>query len=108
MSRIGKNPVDVPAGVEIAIKGGLVSAKGTLGSLDFRATRDVEISQADGKVWVKPAIDSTKARAMWGTARPRIQYLSACVTERLKKEQRAISLFREGWCEEVLKQVVIQ
>src|SRR3546814_11168481 len=50
MSRIGKNPVDVPAGVEIAIKGGLVSAKGKLGSLDFRGNRDVEISRDDGKL----------------------------------------------------------
>ena len=38
MSRVGKNPVEVPSGVEIAIQGGLVSAKGKLGSLEFRAT----------------------------------------------------------------------
>src|SRR3546814_5650033 len=86
MSRIGKNPVDVPAGVEIAIKGGLVSAKGKLCSLNFRATRDVEISQADGKVWVKPANDSKKARAMWGTARARIQNMVTGVSEGFKKE----------------------
>src|SRR3546814_3038689 len=86
MSLIGKNPVDVPAGVEIAIKGGLVSAKGKLGSLDFRATRDVEISQADGKVWVKPANDSKKARAMWGTARARIQNMVTGVSDGFKKE----------------------
>src|SRR3546814_8279147 len=86
MSRIGKNPVEVPSGVEIAIKGGLVSAKGKLGSLDFQATRDVEITQVDGKVWVKPANDSKKARAMWGTARARIQNMVTGVSEGFKKE----------------------
>jgi large subunit ribosomal protein L6 len=73
MSRVGKNPVEVPSGVEIAIKGGLVSAKGKLGVLDFQATDDVAITQEDGKIWVKPANDSKRARAMWGTARSRIQ-----------------------------------
>src|SRR3546814_13732175 len=86
MSRIGKNPVDVPSGVEIAIRGGLVSAKGKLGSLDFQATRDVEITQVDGTVWVKPANDSKKARAMWGTARARIHNMVTGVSAGFKKE----------------------
>jgi large subunit ribosomal protein L6 len=86
MSRVGKNPVEVPSGVEIAIKGGLVSAKGKLGNLDFQATRDVEITQEDGKVWVKPVNDSKKARAMWGTARARIQNMVTGVSEGFKRE----------------------
>ncbi|WP_340117032.1 50S ribosomal protein L6 [Pelagibius sp. 7325] len=86
MSRVGKNPVEVPSGVEIAIKGGLVSAKGKLGSLEFKATNDVEITQEDGKVWVKPVNDSKKARAMWGTARARIQNMVIGVSEGFKKD----------------------
>lgn len=86
MSRVGKNPVEVPSGVEIAIKGGLVSAKGKLGSLDFQATDDVAITQEDGKVWVKPVNDSKKARAMWGTARSRIQNMVVGVSEGFKKD----------------------
>lgn len=86
MSRVGKNPVEVPSGVEIAIKGALVSAKGKLGSLEFKATDDVEITQEDGKVWVKPVNDSKKARAMWGTARARIQNMVIGVSEGFKKE----------------------
>src|SRR3546814_15427441 len=70
----------------MCIKCGLVSAKGKLGSLDFQATRDVEITQVDGKVWVKPANDSNKARAMWGTARARIQNMVTGVSEGFKKE----------------------
>ncbi|MEQ9609358.1 MAG: 50S ribosomal protein L6 [Kiloniellaceae bacterium] len=86
MSRVGKNPVEVPSGVEIAIKGALVSAKGKLGSLEFKATNDVEITQEDGKVWVKPVNDSKKARAMWGTARARIQNMVIGVSEGFKKD----------------------
>ena len=86
MSRVGKNPVEVPSGVEIAIKGGLVSAKGKLGNLEFQATNDVEITQEDGKVWVKPVNDSKKARAMWGTARARIQNMVAGVSQGFTRE----------------------
>lgn len=86
MSRVGKNPVEVPAGVEVAIKGGLVSAKGKLGTLDFQATDDVEITQEDSKIWVKPVNETKKARAMWGTARSRIQNMVQGVSEGFTKE----------------------
>lgn len=85
MSRVGKNPVEVPSGVEVAIKGGLVSAKGKLGSLDFEASDDVVISQEDGKIWVKPANDGKRARAMWGTVRSRIQNMVIGVSEGFTK-----------------------
>jgi len=85
MSRVGKNPVEVPSGVEVAIKGGLVSAKGKLGSLDFEATDDVVISQEDGKIWVKPANDGKRARALWGTVRSRIQNMVIGVSEGFTK-----------------------
>jgi len=85
MSRVGKNPVDVPAGVEVAISGGLVSAKGKLGALDFQATGDVAITQEDGKIWVKPVNESKKARSMWGTARSRIQNMVTGVSEGFTK-----------------------
>ena len=86
MSRVGKNPVEVPSGVEIAIKGALVSAKGKLGTLEFEATDDVAITMEDGKVWVKPQNDSKKARAMWGTARARIQNMVTGVSQGFTKE----------------------
>ncbi|WP_299397246.1 50S ribosomal protein L6 [Pelagibius sp.] len=85
MSRVGKNPVEVPSGVEVAIKGGLVSAKGKLGTLDFEASEDVVISQEDGKIWVKPANDGKRARAMWGTVRSRIQNMVIGVSEGFTK-----------------------
>jgi len=85
MSRVGKNAVQVPSGVEVKIDGILVTAKGKQGELSFTATDDVVIGREDDQVWVKPANDSKRARAMWGTARARIQNLVTGVSEGFTK-----------------------
>ncbi len=86
MSRVGKNPVELPDGVEIAISGALVSAKGKLGSLEYKATDDVEVSLEERRVWVKPANNSKRAQAMWGTARSRVQSMVTGVSEGFTKK----------------------
>ena len=86
MSRVGKHPVEVPSGVEVAVEGQLVSAKGKLGSLEFLATDDVTIRLEDGKVAVHPVNDGQRARAMWGTARSRVQNLVTGVSEGFVRE----------------------
>ncbi len=86
MSRVGKHPVEVPSGVEVAVNGQLVSAKGKLGSLEFLATEDVSIKLEDGKVTVQPVNESQRARAMWGTARSRVQNLVTGVSEGFVRE----------------------
>ncbi len=85
MSRVGKNPVAVPSGVDVKIDGVIVTAKGKLGELSFRATEDVEITSEEGQIWVKPRNDSKRARAMWGTARARISNLVQGVSEGFTK-----------------------
>ncbi|MCZ4283002.1 50S ribosomal protein L6 [Kiloniella laminariae] len=81
MSRVGKNPVEVPGGVEVKVDGNVVTAKGKLGQLSFAATDDVSISLEEGKVVVKPANDSKRARSMWGTARSRVENLVIGVSQ---------------------------
>ena len=85
MSRVGKNPVAVPSGVDVKIDGVIVTAKGKLGELSFRATEDVEITSEEGHIWVKPRNDSKRARSMWGTARARISNLVQGVSEGFTK-----------------------
>ena len=85
MSRVGKNPVAVPSGVDVKIDGVIVTAKGKLGELSFRATEDVEITSEEGQIWVKPRNDSKRARSMWGTARARISNLVQGVSEGFTK-----------------------
>ncbi len=81
MSRIGKNPVNVPDGVTVDVAGVVVTAKGKLGELSARLTDDVVISKEDNLVWVKPASDSKSARKMWGTSKSVIDNLVIGVTE---------------------------
>ena len=54
MSRIGKKPVPVPAGVTASISGQTIEVKGPKGALSFTATDDVTIALEDGAVTVKP------------------------------------------------------
>ena len=69
MSRIGKNPVPVPAGVQVELSGRTLTAKGSLGALSMIVSNDVTASVTDGEVTIAPANDSKQSRAMWGTTR---------------------------------------
>jgi large subunit ribosomal protein L6 len=75
MSRIGKHPVAVPAGVTVSIDGQRVRAEGKLGTLDRTLMREVVISRDDQGVRVVPRDDSLRSRMMWGTARTLIANL---------------------------------
>src|SRR5210317_320322 len=69
MSRIGKNPVEIPGGVEVSIVNDVLTAKGKNGALTVQLHESVEVMQEDGKVVVKPRDDMPDARKMWGTMR---------------------------------------
>ena len=86
MSRIGKKPVAVPAGVTTNISGQKVEVKGPKGMLSFTATDDVTITLADGAVSVQPRGTSKRARQQWGMSRSMIENLMTGVTTGFKKE----------------------
>ena len=69
MSRVGKYPVEIPAGVEIDIANGVLTAKGKLGSLSFPLVDSVETTYSDGRVSVVPRNNERRTRMMWGTTR---------------------------------------
>ncbi|MDX1711168.1 MAG: 50S ribosomal protein L6 [Rhodovibrionaceae bacterium] len=81
MSRVGKNPVRVPDGVDVKVEAGVVLAKGKLGELDLPINDLVDVKVADGEVVVKPLNDTKKARAMWGTMRSLVQNMVTGVSE---------------------------
>ena len=87
MSRVGKNAVEVPQGVEVKIDGKVVTAKGQQGQLVYEMTDDVVAEMAEGNITVRPLSESKQARAMWGTARSRIQSLVTGVTEGFRRDQ---------------------
>ncbi len=86
MSRVGKHPVEIPSGVELAISGRVVTAKGKLGAMSYEMTEAVSATLEDNRVVVKPADDSKAARAMWGTTRARLQNMVTGVSEGFSKE----------------------
>jgi len=92
MSRVGKNPVAVPAGVDVKIDGNTVVAKGKLGELSFNFGSAVKAEFDDGQVTITPT-DSTKfAASMWGTARARIQNLVTGVSEGFQKNLEIVGV----------------
>lgn len=81
MSRIGKLPIAIPAGVQVDLKGRDISVKGKLGLLKVTLAPEVVVTVDSGKVTVKPANDSQRARAMWGMSRTVINNMVKGVTE---------------------------
>ncbi len=73
MSRVGKYPVPVPSGVQVALQGRTIVAKGKNGELKLDLTDDVDVEIAAGQVAVKPRRDDRRSRTMWGTTRSLIQ-----------------------------------
>jgi large subunit ribosomal protein L6 len=69
MSRVGKYPVELPRGVQVAIASRLLTAKGQLGELKLQLTEHVKAVVEDGKVTVAPHGEARQARVMWGTTR---------------------------------------
>ena len=69
MSRVGKNPVPIPAGVTIDLKGQHLKAKGKRGELQLVVHDDVSVAKDGDKLVFAPRTDSRRARMQWGTAR---------------------------------------
>lgn len=84
MSRIGKHPVAVPAGVTVAVDGQNISTKGKLGALQLRVIDDVQVTQEDGAIVLKPRGESKLARNMWATSRTLVANMVKGVSEGFK------------------------
>jgi large subunit ribosomal protein L6 len=69
MSRVGKNPVPIPAGVTIELKGQHLKAKGKRGELQLMVHDDVAVAREGEALVFKPRTESRRARMQWGTAR---------------------------------------
>ena len=86
MSRIGKKPVQVPAGVTATVSGQTVTMKGPKGELKFVVNDEVLVKLKDNTVAVTPANDSKDARAKWGMSRTMIENLVKGVKDGYEKK----------------------
>ena len=69
MSRIGKKPIEIPAGVEIKIEGNVVTAKGPKGTESVTFRDEVKVSVSDNHIVVEPNSDDRKTGALHGLFR---------------------------------------
>jgi large subunit ribosomal protein L6 len=83
---VGKNPVEIPAGVQVALVGRVLSAKGKLGELKLELTDLVDAEVEGNKITVKPRGNSTPARMMWGTTRANVANMVKGVSEGYAKQ----------------------
>ncbi len=81
MSRIGKRPVAIPAGVTATINDGQLSVKGPKGTLAMPLADEVIYAVEDGSISVQPANGTKRARSFWGMQRTLVQNLIVGVTE---------------------------
>jgi large subunit ribosomal protein L6 len=85
MSRIGKLPVALPAGVKGAIAGGVVSVEGPKGKLSYTIRPGIAVELADGKFVVSMTGSDLQAKADYGTARATINNMVKGVSTGWKK-----------------------
>ena len=86
MSRVGKKPVPVPAGVTASVEGQTVKVKGPKGALSLVLHDDVSVKLEDGKVQVNPRNETKRARALWGTSRALVANLFTGVNKGFERK----------------------
>ncbi|WP_380786058.1 50S ribosomal protein L6 [Sphingomonas sp. R86521] len=86
MSRIGKKPVTVPAGVTPTIDGKQLTVKGPKGTLVMPLREEISYTLEDGGISVQPANDTKRARAFWGMQRTLVQNLITGVSDGFTKK----------------------
>ncbi len=85
MSRTGKKPVAIPAGVTASMEAGVLSVKGPKGTLTLPMANEVIYAIEGDTVSVKPANETKRARAFWGMQRTLVQNLVTGVTAGFSK-----------------------
>jgi large subunit ribosomal protein L6 len=69
MSRVGKHPVAIPAGVQANLAGPVLNISGSKGKLSLNISSEVTATVADSKITITPKDETKRSRAMWGTTR---------------------------------------
>lgn len=86
MSRIGKKPITVPAGVDVKIDGSVVTVKGPKGSLTKEFNKIISIKQEGSEIIVTRPDDENVSKSLHGLTRTLINNMVVGVTEGFKKE----------------------
>src|SRR3954447_24718814 len=85
MSRIGKRPIELPAGVNVSISPGRVMVNGPLGELSQTVPQRINIEQADGVITVTRPTERGEDRALHGLTRTLVANMVEGVTKGFEK-----------------------
>jgi large subunit ribosomal protein L6 len=92
MSRIGKLPVPVPAGVDVALDGPLVTVKGPKGTLSHRVASPITVEQGDGVLDVRRPNDERTSKALHGLTRTLVNNMVVGVTDGYEKKLEIVGV----------------
>ena len=92
MSRIGKAPIAIPAGVTVEVKDHVVTVKGKNGTLEQRINPDINVEVKEGHVYVTRPDDEREHRAQHGLYRALIHNMVVGVSEGYKKEMELVGV----------------
>lgn len=96
MSRVGKNPIGIPAGVDIKIDGATVTVKGPKGELSLQVDPDIKVTTRDGEITVSRPNDSQRFRAMHGLYRSLIANMVEGVTNAFQRKLEIVGVGYKG------------
>jgi len=92
MSRIGRKPVVVPAGVEVTVNGNVVTVKGPKGQLEQEISKNLTVEVKEGEVVVTRPSDNRDDRSQHGLARTLINNMIIGVTQGFEKKLQLIGV----------------
>jgi large subunit ribosomal protein L6 len=92
MSRIGKLPIAVPSGVDVAIDESLVTVKGPKGTLSHKVAAPITVERNDGVIEVKRPDDERLSRSLHGLTRTLINNMVVGVTEGYEKKLEIVGV----------------
>ncbi len=92
MSRVGKMPVTIPAGVDVSVKENEINVKGAGGALTLNANPLVAVKSEAGKLSFSPVNDSREANAMTGTMRQLVNNMVVGVTKGFEKKLNLVGV----------------
>ncbi|CAA9235241.1 MAG: LSU ribosomal protein L6p (L9e) [uncultured Acidimicrobiales bacterium] len=92
MSRVGRQPISVPAGVEVNLSGPTVVVKGPKGALSRQVAEPIVVRQEDGVLVVERPNDERRSRALHGLTRTLVQNMVTGVTDGFSKELEIVGV----------------
>jgi|SRR5690606_21536310 large subunit ribosomal protein L6 len=92
MSRVAKNPVKLPAGVEVKLNGQLLSVKGAKGALEMKLHPSVEVIQGEGELRFAGRNGDQQTRAMTGTTRALVNNMVVGVTQGFERKLQLVGV----------------